>query len=69
MNVAARGESSTSGIGVTAVAGTATMEANPPSPADTSTRWPGSIPETDSPTATTRPADSVPGTKGTGGLI
>ena len=43
--------------------------AKPPRPAETSTRSPGASVVTPAPTATTVPADSVPGTKGTAGLI
>ena len=50
-------------------AGTTTWVAYPPSPVETTTRAPTTRPLTSSPTAVTRPATSLPGVKGRGGLI
>ena len=69
MRVAAWSKSTVSGIGTNERAGTTTWSANPPKPVKAMTRSPGSTPVTPDPTVTTSPAISLPGTKGTAGLI
>jgi hypothetical protein len=69
MNPAARALSRRSGTRTSDVARTPIRSANPPSPTIAITRSPGAQPSTPSPTAVMRPATSLPGTNGTGGLI
>ena len=58
-----------SGVGVTDVAPTTTCSANAPTITVPNTRSPAATVSTPSPTASTTPANSLPGTNGAGTLI
>jgi hypothetical protein len=67
VNAAATSSEIPGGIGAASAAGVQTYSAKPPTPTNAITRSPAFRCRTPSPTASTLPATSVPGTKGSGG--